>query len=753
MKPIAILLTALYITMISCTTTKTKTAESNDIIIENEQVKLIIGSDGIAKSLVCKHTNEECLISRDSIPVFTVTQERPYHNEIKLAHPNKRMTFKANSIRREDNKLIVGFELVPYDAVIRINETTDYIGFTFEDFSVHPNVYPGYLKITPPPATEVCFLQLPVRNREHFGEWLNVSWDDKISVNVLGTDQYARIDADERNGYRIMKADAVKGVKLREVGAALIVSETKDLLDKIAKVEEDFNLPQGVKSRRDSHTKLSYYWSGNVNPKNIDEHLKYAKMSGFRNFMIYYPAFLTGSGYRNLGDYDYNKSLYPNEKEDLKEMLEKIEKEGLTPGLHVLHTHIGRDSRYVTPIPDHRLNVLRYFTLAKPLGKEDTEIYVEQDPVESTMADGTRVLKIGTELISYENFTTTAPYKFTGCKRGIDKTTINAQPIGYTFGLLDVSEFGATSVYIDQNTNLQDEITEKIADIYDAGFKFVYFDGSEGVNDPFWFHVASAQYKVFRRMNPQPIFASGAAKTHFSWHMLSGGNAFDVFKPETLKEETRKWPAEEAPRMQEDFTSINFGWLGYVVPNEKTIGTQPDMLEYVTSRAAAWDCPVSIQTNLQRFDDHPRTADNLEVFRRWEEIRVQNWLTEKQKKMLQNLQQEHILLVNEQNDFELVPYEHITEAVNGSKEIRAFIFERQNDLYVTYWHISDSKKLELPLNATNIKLYKNLGQEESIDTGLEDSVTLPLGNRFYLQASNVSKEELIDAFAKATIID
>lgn len=723
--------------------------DRSEVIIESEQVKLVIGNDGTAKSLVFKPTNEECLISKDNTPIFSVTQERPYHNEIKLAHPNKRMTFNANSVRREEDKLIVGFELVPYDAVIRIKETPEYIGFTFEDFRVHPDVYPNYLKITPPPATEICFLQLPIRNREKFGEWLNVSWDDNISINVLGTDQFARIDADERNGYRIMRADAVKDVKFREVGAALIVSETKDLLDKIAKVEEDFNLPKGVKSRRNSQTKLSYYWSGHVNPTNLDQHLKYAKMAGFRNFMIYYPAFLAGY----LGDYDYNKSLYPNGKEDLKKMLNKIEKEGFTPGLHVLHSHIGRDSRYVTPIPDHRLNVLRHFTLAKPLGMEDTEVYVEQNPVESTMADGTRVLKVGTELISYTDFTTTVPYKFTGCERGIDQTTINAQPMGYTFGLLDVSEFGATSVYIDQNTNLQDEIAEKIADIYNIGFKSIYFDGSEGVNDPFWHHVASAQHKVFKRLSPQPLFAEGAAKTHFSWHMLSGGNAFDVFKPETLKEETSKWPAEEAPRMQEDFTRINFGWLGYFLPDEKTIGTQPDMLEFVTSRAAAWDCPVSIQASLERFDKHPRTADNLEVIRRWEEVRIQNWLTDEQKLMLQDLKQEHILLLNEQNDFELLPYEHITETASSNKEIRAFIFERQNDLYVTYWHISGNKKLRLPLNASNIKLYKNLGQEENIVKEQGNSVTVPLENRLYLKASNVSKEQLIDAFTKAVIID
>ncbi len=751
MKFYAVWFTTLSFFILSLTMS-TATAQEN-IVIENDQVQLIIGSNAITKSLLYKPTNEECLLAGDSIPIFSVTQERPYHNEIKLAHPNKRMTFKANSIRREGDKLIVGFELVPYDAVIRINETPDYIGFTFEDFRVHPGVYPSYLKITPPPASEICFLQLPIRNRENFGEWLNVSWDDKIAVNVLGTDPFARIDADERNGYRILRADAVRGVKLREVGAALIVSESKDLLDKIAKVEVDFNLPRGVESRRNKETQLSYYFSSDVNPNNIDEHLKYAKMGGFRNFMIYYTSFLIGSGYRNLGDYDINTGLYPNGKESLRAMLKKIEDAGLTPGLHVLHSHIGRDSRYVTPVPDHRLNLLRHFTLAKPLGMEDTEVYVEQNPVESTMADGTRVLKIGTELISYEDFTSTAPYKFTGCERGIDKTTVNAQPMGYIFGLLDVSEFGATSVYIDQNTDLQDEIAEKIADIYNVGFKSLYFDGSEGVNDPFWFHVASAQHKIFKRLDSQPLFAEGAAKTHFSWHMLSGGNAFDVFSAETLKDETRKWPAEEAPRMQEDFTRINFGWLGYENPNENTIGTQPDMWEFVTSRAAAWDCPVSIQSNIQRFKDHPRTADNLEVMRRWEEVRVRNWLTDAQKEQLQDLKQEHILLLNEQNEFELQPYQQIENVANGNNDLRAFVFERNGDAYVVYWHTSGASSLKLALNKGKVQLFEKLGNAEAIAKSNDGSLVIPVSDRRYLKVTNMTPAQLTKAFADAEVVN
>ena len=722
-----------------------------DIIIENSSLKLIIGHDGTAESLLFKPTNEECLAKDLEVPVFTVTQERPYNNEVKLAHPNKKTTFPADTVHRKGDQLIVGFETIPYEAVVKVREQSGYISFSLEGFIVEEDDY--RVRITPPPVFEMCFLQLPVKNRDHFGEWLNVSWDSNIAVNILGTDQYARIDAEKHKGYRIMRADAVNDIKLKGVGAALIVCDTDDLLDNIARVEDDFNLPEGVRSRRDKMINSSYYWSADINPDNLEQHLRYAEMGGFRCMLIYYPSFIEGTGYRKLGNYDWKKSRYPNGKEDLRNVLNKIQEQGITPGFHFLHSHIGRDSKYVTPVPDHRLNLLRYFTLSEPLGETDTEVFIEQNPRGTTMADGCRVLKIGTELISYESYTSAPPYKFTGCSRGIDETTVNSQPRGFIFGLLDVSEFGASSVYIDETTSLQDEIAEKLANIYDAGFRFVYFDGSEGVNSPFWYNVSAAQYKVFRRLEPEPLFAEGAAKTHFSWHMLSGGNAFDVWKPEYIKESIRKFPAEEAPRMREDFTRINFGWLGYWVPDETTVGTQPDMLEYVTSRAAAWDCPLSIQVNLEKFDSHPRTPDNLEVLRRWEEVRVKNWLSPEQKEMLKNLDQEHILLLDEQQQLELVPYEQIEDAADGSKEIRAFMFSRNDNLYVVYWHISGSGRLQLQLDAANVRLCASLGEETPVDSNTDNSITVPVGKRRFLKISGTSKDNVIEAFEKAVILD
>ncbi len=73
------------VTCISCNQHKINNV--NNITIENEQFKLIIGTDGFSKSLLFKPTNEECLITNVNTALFSVTQERPYHNEIKLSHP------------------------------------------------------------------------------------------------------------------------------------------------------------------------------------------------------------------------------------------------------------------------------------------------------------------------------------------------------------------------------------------------------------------------------------------------------------------------------------------------------------------------------------------------------------------------------------------------------------------------------------------------------------------------------------------
>ncbi len=724
---------------------------SQDVTIENRQMKLVITRGGRAKSLVHKPTGTECLAPGAGIPVSTVTEPRPYQNEVKLAYPNKKTTFRSNAVRLEGDKLIIGYELIPWEATVSVKVAEDYMAFTLESFRL---TEPYGIAMTEPPIAEMAFLRLPVRERGHWGDWLNVIWDEAVAVCLLAADPRANADSEAGPGCRILQAGTDDKVALTGATAALITCATDELLDRIAAVEADYGLPRGVASRRHDLYNASYYWTASVTPANVEEHIRCARMGGFRLMNIYYLAFLESDGYRHIGNYDAFRREYPNGQADLKAMLAKIKQAGITPGCHFLHSHIGRSSRYVTPKPDRRLNLLRIFTLAKPLGTEDTTIHVQQNPLHATMAEGRRVLKVGTELIAYKGYTTTPPYTFTGCVRGIDRTTVNAQPEGALFGLLDVSEFGATSVYIDQYSDLQDEVADAIAGLWEAGFEFIYFDGSEGVNPPFWYHVSNAQYRVFRKLKPEPLFAEGAAKTHFGWHMLTGGNAFDVFCPEKLKMETARHPLREAPRMRDNFTRLNFGWLGYWLPGEATIGTQPDQLEFVTSKAAAWDCPVSIHADPAMLARHPRTADNFEVFRRWEAVRAAKWLTEDQKQKLRNPEQEFILLLDEQGHFELAPYDQVINVAGGSREVIAFTFERKQAAYAVYWHISADKRLELPLKADDVEVLEGMGSAlaGAVDPRRE-AIAVPVGQRRYLKTSLSKRDALIAAFAKARILD
>ena len=703
------------------------------IIIENKSFRLVVGADCIAKSLVCKATGEECLAPGVKLPLFASTQERPFNNEVKLAYPCKRTTYPASSLRREGDRLVVGFDVAPYYAFVKITEQDDYIAFSLEDFRENETGY-GTLKLDRPPVAEFCLLQLAVADRKNFGEWLNVMWDADTAINVLATAPQTLIDSQEQDGYHIMHAHVRKDVRLKGPGVALITCGKDALMDAIAKVEEDYNLPRGVENRRHPLNNASVYFADNVNPKTVDQHIAYCKAGGFRMMQIYYTSmFFEGDHWSYAGNYDYNED-YPNGREDLVAVLNKVKAAGITPGLHFLAPHIGMKSRYVTPVADHRLHLKQHYTLAKPLGLEDTTIYVEQDTSDAVVREEVRVLQFGGELIRYEGFTTEYPYCFTGCTRGAYETNIVEHPLGQIGGILDVSEFGAFSCYLDQNTSLADEVAQKLADAYNCGFCFVYFDGAEGTKAPFGYHIPNGQYRVWKKMQPQPMLAEGAAKAHFSWHMLSGGNAFDIFKPAIFKQKIGEYPAQEIKRMKNDFTRVNFGWWAFFGTE-----TQADHYEYATSRAAAWDCPATIQSDLKKFAESPRTADILEVMRRWEEVRATKWLTDDQKEQLKNLEQEHILLINEQKEFELVPYDRIENAAGGDPEITAYSFVRNGENHVVYWHHSADGALKL---SEDVQVMDELWEQPKC------CAELPLGKRRYVKSS-LPMEKLITAFQNA----
>lgn len=692
-----------------------RAGEPGDVVLENSKMRLVLGADASVKSLKLKSNGEELIDSTEKIPLFTTTQERPFNNEIKLIWPHKRTTWPANRLRREGNRLVAGFEIAPYEAVVDVSSGDGYFVLTLEKFNCVADLQYEGLRMDTPPVAEFRVAQLPVRSRRNLGDWLNVVWDDAGAAAVVGADPYALINHDRRHGFELLYADLRRGLSLTGGKAAIVAGAGRDdFLASMEALEDALDLPRGVASRRDPRLNASIYWTSSISPADVDKHIALAKRGGFRMMLIYYPAMTKAlGGYRQLGDYDWNDK-YPNGVEDLKLVLGKIRAAGITPGFHTLQTHIGCESRYVTPVADPRLNLTRHLTLAKPIPAEGEpgEIEVLERPVDAPRHEKARVLKFGGELFTYEDYTTTRPCRFTGVRRGHWKTAPAAHPRGEIGGILDVSEYVAISCYLDQNTDLQDEVAAKIAKIYDAGMSFCYFDGSEGVAPPCGVNVALSQLRVVRKFASMPVFTEGAAKSHFGWHLQAGANAFDIFPPEIFKKMIVKFPQDEAPIMSRDFTRLDFGWWALYAPGRKvklkdrvpyeevaSVGTQMDMWEFGTSRAAAWNCPATVMLNPDAAAKHPRIDDLLEVMRRWEDVRAQKLLDQKPewREALKSTTQEHHLYLNENGEYELHEISMLPTPAKAP-HARGFIFERGGKSVIACWHTCGSATFDIKLD-------------------------------------------------------
>ena len=387
------LLMALSIWLLAgCSNMETGT-ENSTLTIENKEMRLVIGNDGTARSLIHKNTGQECLMQGVKMPIFAITEDRTYDNEIMLAYPAKEKTFFSDSVYRDGDDLIISFELIDYVATVALNITDSYIGFSLEKLEYHMADF-GVKRKTP--IDEFILLQLPVKERAHFGEWLNVSWDEDVAVNLLATDRYSKIDAQKHDGFYQFTAGGEGEIKLLGVGAALITTDKESLLDRIDRVERDFGLPLGVESRRSQEYKSSYYELRDVTPDNIDEHIAFAKLGGFRQMVFYYPDFA-----ESMGHFPWRPE-YPNGMADLQEITQKIEAAGLISGFHIHYSKAQINDPYVSPVPDQRLNLRQVFTLAKALGKTDVTIEIEENPAGITMDENRRMLKIGKEYIILE---------------------------------------------------------------------------------------------------------------------------------------------------------------------------------------------------------------------------------------------------------------------------------------------------------------------------------------------------------------
>ena len=690
-----------------------------EVVVENESLRLVLADAGYATSLVCKETGEECLAKGMKMPFCTLTQYRPYDNENFLIHPAKPTTYPANRITREGDRLVVEFAGTADVAYITIRSTPDYVGFVLErlDFKIEDF---GIKRKTE--TDEFALVRLPIARRTHFGEWLNVMWDERTAVTLLGDAPETRIDAFAReDGAYEFYAGMENRVKLEGCGAVLVAVRKNRLMNVIGTVERDYGMPNGAETRQKIGMDASYYWVGCITPKNVDRHIAAAKACGLKYMMLFWRTFA-----HTCGHFDFNLTQYPRGLEDLKAVTAKIREAGLTPGLHFHYNKVSTNDTYVVNgTPDPRLHGIRHMLLSRSLTADDTTIYLQGNPagivVEPVAASelakresSRHLVQIGEELIRYQRTVIEPPYRLEGCVRGVLGTKAAAHTAAERFRHLDVDDW-PLFIRVDQDSDLQDEIAVRLAALVgECGFRFYHYDGAEDVPTPYWYNVPRAQTRVRRALGDYQIWARSASHSQYSWHSITHGSGFDMFPHERLREAVKRYWSVKAFHNNESFTTTDFGSIDIRSPDEmrqysdgtlhRTTGMQPDHAELIGSKSLAWNGCSGLRIHNDRELDHPLFADICAVIQRWEQVRRAKSVPEDVKLMMRDASREWFIwpFDFDPNHPELVEYHQILP--DETRPLRAFSFTREGKGGLVYWAVGLKDPPAIDLSASGLSV-------------------------------------------------
>ncbi len=721
-------------------------AVAGDIVLQNDEMSLAIGEDGLVKSLVYRPTGEECVQPGVDAPVCVITQYRPYDNENFLMFPAKPRSFPSNRCYMRGDTLMAEFTDT-YDIVkIKVDITPSYIAFTPVDRDYRIEDY-GVKRKTE--LDELTVMQLPLRKRERFGEWLNVMWDDSVAVALVGTHPTTFIDSRVERDNTTLMAQTHTSVQLYGSGAALVVTRPDSVLDRMDALERDFDMPRGVESRRRPEYAMSYYELRDVTIDNIDRNIELARQAGLRTMVVYYVDFAKACGH-----YEWRPE-YPRGMDDLKEITRRITEAGMIPGIHIHYSKVAVNDPYINSgVPDRRGNVVARFSLSEPIDSVTSTITVEERPEGVRMENGRRLLHLDDELIMFTDVTTTEPYTFTGCQRGCFNSKATAHGAGSEARHLDVDDW-PLFIRIDQNSGIQREIAERLGRIYsECGFRFVYFDGAEDIPMPYWYNVSRSQLEVYKAMSPAPMWAEGAQKSHYGWHILSRGNAFDIFPPERIRQAMKRYTLRCAGQVACDFTSVNFGWVNYLAPGENTIGMQPDMYDYICSKALAWDSPISLVANMPELERHPRTDDNLLSINLWETAKLAGSVSPELKIAMRDPDSEWTIMPRRGDRYEIHRVSQLTpDSLNARIPVRAFSYRIDDgNTGIIYWNGNGESVVRLDCQGADAELYTFDGRRQKIRRDKSGYIILPSDRRRVLKVA-LPEEEARSMFLNALTVE
>jgi len=336
------------------------------------------------------------------------------------------------------------------------------------------------------------------------------------------------------------------------------------------------------------------------------------------------------------GDFSY---IYHKDDTDFKaDVVELLEKNGITAGLHTYSSYIDYDCVTMLSDPECQkdFGVLEVFTLKEDIDKDADFVPTVESTVDVSGHYGfftrnTPYILIGEEMIEFEN----APDGFKVKKRGACGTKAVCHSKGDMVKHIDGYYHGVSPV---MGSELFFKIARNTAKTFDAaGFKTIYLDALDGIGvhckkDEMWFYLAAFVCEVIANCEREPMIEASTTCPAL-WASRGRFGAYD-----TVSRGYKHWndSHNKYNRMYTDrYATATLGWYDFYPIWDKDPGNvhtkyeHTDYVHHLGSIALTSNfCIVFVDVLKEDLEKIPALRRNVAIYRMYDELRKKKYFSE-----------------------------------------------------------------------------------------------------------------------------
>jgi len=593
------------------------TATPAPVVLETEHFRYTISSAGKNLHFIDRATGVDYLRSGASTPCAWVTRSGT--------------EYPATAATLADGKLALWFDEAECEAVIAVDVQPAFVRFKVES--------------TPGTAIDaLTFLHIPLT--------LRGTPDEPFGACAFSLNLQTRVDRLPALQSEL-RAAAYDKFGIVGAKAAIVAVPTRDMLKTLQELllEAD-EMPlcniAGPWAREVPFNRGSYLFNfGAVTEATVEDWIVMARDLGVTQVDHH-----GGSSFFRFGDFELNREKWPEGWETFTRIVNRLHAAGIGSIFHTYAFFIDKQSKYVTPIPDPRLDAFRTFTLAEPIDADADCIRVNESTAGLNTVTGffehnSVFLHLGDELVTFSGVSREPPWQFTGIQRGALGTRATSHAAGARarhlkecFGLFVPNPESSLFVEIAAN---HAEIVNR------CGFDGIYLDAIDGSSilrgpDECWYWADKFVFEIQRRLR-KPVGMEMSAMWHHFWQYRTRWQAWDY-----PQRGHRRFIDLHAKALNGGLLlPLHLGWWNFQSFDPPQVEpTYPEIIEYLGAKLVGWDAGISLtgSINRERLGTVPLFRRAVDILRTCETLRHEGGFDENVKAELRRPGSEFALITD-----------------------------------------------------------------------------------------------------------